>query len=103
MLKLRKDIPNSQNIRNIIFDFGGVICDIDVTRTEEKFIEFGDPVNTQGPEESPKVFIDLVAGLEKGQVSIEAFLNAIQRHYQKPPAPEAILDAWNALLGEIPA
>ena len=30
-----------QNIRNIIFDLGGVILDIDFKRTEKAFVDLG--------------------------------------------------------------
>lgn len=101
-MRLRSDIQANGEIQNIIFDFGGVICDIDVSRTEQKFVEFGEPVNSDVLNENPNLFQELVAGLEKGKVSEEAFVNAVQRHYIKPPSYEKVIEAWNALLDEIP-
>lgn len=101
-MKLNPNIPNSRQIKNIIFDFGGVICDIDITRTEKKFTAFGDPANLPSEPDSPRAFIELVQSLEKGKIDPEQFYQAIQHHYATPPSVEAIIDAWNALLGQIP-
>ncbi|HSN49795.1 MAG TPA: HAD family phosphatase [Bacteroidales bacterium] len=102
MLKLRQSIPGHQGIRNIIFDFGGVICDIDISKTEKKFTEFGEAVQSSAEQDSPAFFSTLVKGLELGKVDPATFKQIIQQHYVLPPTIKAIEDAWNALLGEIP-
>ncbi len=102
MLKLRQNIPGNKGIRNIIFDFGGVICDIDITKTEQKFAEFGEAINSGREQDSLGGFVLLVQALEKGKIDPKAFKEIIRQHYVNPPAIEAIEEAWNALLGEIP-
>ena len=41
MLKLTPAVSQGNPIRNIIFDFGGVICNIDFRLSELKFKELG--------------------------------------------------------------
>jgi glucose-1-phosphatase len=104
MKKLKNTISRHDKIKNIIFDFGGVICDLDITRTEKKFREFG-PVKTANPPapENPSLRFDILVDLfEKGAISTEEFRSAIRNHYQVPPTDAAIDDAWNALLTGIP-
>ena len=104
MLRLKKTIAYYDQVRNIIFDFGGVICDLDISRTEKKFREFG-PVksaDTSSPEDSSLRFDTLVEHYEKGMVSSAEFRKIIKDHYQTPPTDAAIDDTWNALLVGIP-
>jgi len=97
-------IPDRDSIRNIIFDFGGVICDIDIGRTEEKFRSFG-PAKEEKPdskEHRSLRFEKLVAALETGNLSPQEFREIIKNHYRKTLSDEEIDDAWNALLLNIP-
>ena len=104
MYLLKKSIPNYKNIKNIIFDFGGVICDIDINKTIEKFDSFGsgkeDPV--KDPEGSPSAFEKLVAKFETGHLTPAEFRESIRNYYLSRPDDRAIDDAWNALLTGIP-
>ncbi len=105
VLLLRKTIPNHNLIRNIIFDFGGVICDIDISRSENKFEKFG-PARDEGSmteEERSAQFVNLVDQLETGSVTPVKFRQAIREQYLSAPSDAAIDDAWNALLVGIPA
>ena len=104
MKLLKNTVPGYDKIKNIIFDFGGVICDLDITRTEMKFREFG-PVrsaNTSAEENSSMRFDMLVEKFERGAISSEEFRRTIKNHYQVPPTDAAIDDTWNALLVDIP-
>jgi putative hydrolase of the HAD superfamily len=104
MLQLVSHIPNHKSIRNIIFDFGNVICDIDISLSEQKFKEFG-PAKTfsTGPREPQSLsFGKLVDQLEKGNITSREFRDAIREHYLSAPSDEAIDEAWNALLLDIP-
>jgi len=104
MLTLRKNIPNADQIKNIIFDFGGVVCDIDIARTEEKFAAFGlSKTADEKPGADPSnAFEALVKLYETGRINSGEFRKAIQDHYLNPPAEDAIDEAWNALLIGIP-
>jgi len=104
-MKLLKTIfPYHDQIKNIIFDFGGVICDLDISRTERKFREFG-PVKAAekvSKEESDRRFARLVEQFETGKISSQEFRDIIRNHYQTPPTDEMIDETWNALLVSIP-
>jgi glucose-1-phosphatase len=103
MKVLKNRVPGYDKIKNIIFDFGGVICDLDIARTEKKFREFG-PVKSTGTsaEENSLRFDILVGQYEKGAISSREFRDIIKNHYQVPPTDAAIDDTWNALLLGIP-
>jgi putative hydrolase of the HAD superfamily len=98
-------IPHPTSLKNIIFDFGGVICDLDIHKTEEKFRRFGQPKdeNPVSKEEGAAAFEALVEKLETGKITPEQFRSTIRDFYQVPPSDNAIDEAWNALLGRIPA
>jgi glucose-1-phosphatase len=104
MKLLKNTIPNHDIIRNIIFDFGGVICDLDIPKTEQKFREFGPPKEKNPAEgkDSALRFDLLVEQYEKGLISSHEFRDVIRNHYQVPPTDETIDDTWNALLAGIP-
>jgi len=105
VLHLSSHIPHPTSIKNIIFDFGGVICDLDIQRTIEKFREFGSPKEefSGDKEEQDRQFGLLVSTYETGNITSQQFRETIRNHYQVPPSDTAIDDAWNALLVGIPA
>jgi glucose-1-phosphatase len=104
MSGLTSHIPHHTSIKNIIFDFGGVICDLEISRSVEKFNGFGPPKagHTGNREEQDREFEKLVATLETGLITSQQFREVIHNHYQVPPSDAAIDDAWNALLAGIP-
>lgn len=104
MPTLKNIIPSPEKIENIIFDFGGVICDLEISRSVEKFRAFGPPKAefSGNKEEQDRQFELLVSAYETGPVSSEQFRESIRNHYQAPPTDQAIDDAWNALLAGIP-
>lgn len=104
MLLLVPKVQNSPSIKNIIFDFGGVICDLDIQRSVEKFKEFGPgkSIKNETQEEKDKQFEILVSKYETGLITSSEFRNNIREYYQTPPSDTAIDNAWNALLVGIP-
>ncbi|WP_207532567.1 HAD family hydrolase [Desertivirga arenae] len=90
-----------QKIRNIIFDYGNVIFDIDFERTQHSFTEIGirnvelffahtghDPIFNE---------------FEKGNISSAEFRDGIRRITGKPDLTDLQIDsAWNSLLIGIP-
>lgn len=96
-MKLKPSIATG--IRNIIFDFGGVLLDIDIRRTVEAFRRLGlsDLKSTEIHPQNAGVFLQL----ELGKITEEQFVGTLQSHIPagKPvPTTAEILDAWNALL-----
>jgi putative hydrolase of the HAD superfamily len=104
MMNISKYIPGSASIKNIIFDFGGVICNLDVSLSVEKFKEFGHlkPEYQGTKEEQDRRFEKLVANYETGLLTTPEFRNVLRNYYQIPPTDTAIDDAWNILLLGIP-
>ncbi len=92
---------NIAEVKNIIFDWGGVITDLHPERTirafrELGFRQFSDAVFRS---EAPNLFLDF----ETGKISDSGFLNALKQYLDEAATDERILDAWNALLGDLPA
>ena len=104
MLLLTSKIPNHSSVKNIIFDFGGVICDLEIQRTIEKLKAFGRPKNenTSTPEQQDRNFEHLVSNYETGLITSREFRDEIRNYYQVAPSDQAIDDAWNVLLVGIP-
>ncbi len=104
MLKLKPGIPNAAKIKNIIFDFGGVICDLDIERTKEKFREFGPPKETtvMSDEARDRRFQEIVDAYEMSLLVSQGFRNMIKDYYLVEPTNQAVDEAWNAMLAGIP-
>ena len=90
-----------QNIKNIVFDLGGVIIDIDVPITFENFAL----ASQKTMDEVKQHFINnqLFERHETGDLSDEAFRNEIIRFLNIPENYQQIDHVWNTLLLEIPA
>ncbi len=87
-------------IKNIIFDFGGVLLPIDISKTALEFERLGlsDFENIYSMKKQVRFFDDF----EKGNIPASAFRSEIRKHYKRPLSDEEIDFAWNALLGELP-
>jgi putative hydrolase of the HAD superfamily len=93
-------ITNQKSIKNIIFDFGNVICDIDVKRTEMKFINLG--LKTFYPDYDVSKSKTLFEALETGSVTSREFRDELKKFFVQPVTDDQIDDAWNAMLFDIP-
>ncbi|MCB9195398.1 MAG: HAD family phosphatase [Flavobacteriales bacterium] len=86
-------------IKNIIFDLGGVILNIDYQLTSTAFSKLGfaefDDFYTQQRQDS--IFDEL----ETGKLGKSEFINLIQNHIPRASEQEIIL-AWNAMLLDLP-
>jgi len=100
MLLSVSGIQHPESVKNIIFDFGGVLCNLDVQKTEKKFIELGmtRPDTKEGEQERNALF----GKIEDGSLSSQDFRNALQKYFQKTVSDHEIDEAWNALLLDIP-
>jgi len=92
---------HGQIIKNIIFDFGGVIIDIDYWKSINAFIELGfenfDRIYSQAGQSA------LFDELDKGLINAEEFRNKLQKLFPRGVSTKMIDDAWNAILIGIPA
>lgn len=86
-----------QNIKNIIFDFGGVFIAIDFTKTKQAFVDLGitnfDAFYTQ------HTASNLFEDLETGKLTPEEFYDLFRKQTKTELTDEQIKTAWNALLG----
>lgn len=95
-MKLNSKLP--QDIKNIIFDFGGVIMDINIGKTIAAFTQ----LNIEGlkAEDIISVHKSYLLDLELGNISPDEFISKLYADY--PSAARAsdkqIWDAWNTLL-----
>ena len=88
-------------IRNIVFDLGGVILDIDVDATRQRFFELGLPaVFMQYPE---NMLTDLFFRYETGKIDTPAYRDEVRRLSGIDLADRDIDEAWNAMLVRVPA
>ncbi|MGB4400785.1 MAG: HAD family phosphatase [Daejeonella sp.] len=92
---------NTQNIKNIIFDYGNVIFRIDFKRTQHSFTELG-------IENVERFFAHtghdpLFDEFEQGLISSQQFRDGIRRITEKPDLSDEKIDlAWNTLLIGVP-
>jgi FMN phosphatase YigB (HAD superfamily) len=93
------EIRNLKSIKNLIFDFGGVICDIDFLLTEKQMTSLG---FNFAETTAPKKVEALIVMLETGKISPQQFRNEIRKFFLNPVTDEQIDDAWNAMLLDIP-
>lgn len=82
-----------KNFNAIIFDFGGVILDIDPERTWHAFSKFASPEQIQ-----LIIKNGLLLDFEKGLFTPDAFRAKVNRQWNTNIDPVAFDRAWNAML-----
>ena len=93
-------MAQAPNFKNILFDLGGVILDINVQATLKRFYELGFPATLMQYPHS--MTTDLYFKYETGKMSTEAFRNEIRRVTGVEMSDQAFDEAWNAMLVGIP-
>lgn len=88
------------SIKNIIFDFGGVILNIDYKLTEQAFAKLGlkdfDRIYSQATQE------ELFDVFEKGFISPADFRKGIRKFIHDDVSDSQIDEAWNSMLLDLP-
>ena len=87
------------SIKNIIFDLGGVILNIDFKKTEEAFTNLG--IHNFSRLCSQFHATDLFLNFEKGKISPDEFIKALQSE-GAGMSEQRIVEAWNAMLLNFP-
>ncbi|MBK9734295.1 MAG: hypothetical protein IPO92_04720 [Saprospiraceae bacterium] len=86
-----------KNIKNIVFDFGGVLLDIDYQRTYESLSTLLDI--SFDPNDLPNEVNKVLLEFETGQINAETFVWNLQRlAIQNIPQGVDVVNAWNAML-----
>ena len=84
-------------IKNIIFDLGGVLLDVNIELTYKQLGEvMGLEVESK---QIPSHIYKLILGYEKGEINTETFLWNLQKESRNlPPQPNHLIKAWNAMI-----
>ena len=87
-------------IKNIIFDLGGVILNLDYSKTDKEFHKLGLKNFSKlfSKKKQSKIFDDF----EKGRFSAEKFIFLIKQSEKLKIKESDFINAWNAMLLEIP-
>jgi len=89
-----------QGIKNIIFDLGGVILNIDYKRPQEEFKKLGiKDVEILYSKQNQVELFDL---LETGKISEKEFIQKIKESSDIEITDSEIITAWNSILLEFP-
>jgi putative hydrolase of the HAD superfamily len=84
-------------VKNIIFDFGGVFIDVDYKRTEKAFIDAGiDNFNELYSQQSAS---PLFEDLETGKLQNDHFYNEFRKVSGVELTNDQITTCWNSILG----
>jgi putative hydrolase of the HAD superfamily len=89
-----------KDIKNIIFDLGGVIINLDQQRTIYQFNRLSDvPFETFYNTSAQSGLFD---EFDKGRMSTEDFLGHLKKELRYSGHTDALLQAWNAMLLDVP-
>lgn len=86
--------------KNIIFDFGGVILNLDYKRTINAFRGLG--VQYFDKSYSQLNQTDLFDKFERGEISSSDFRNGLRNAFNDTVSDEKLDSAWNAMLLDLP-
>ena len=88
-----------QGVKNIIFDLGGVIYDIDYHRTIMAFKALG--IEGFGEVYAKAGQSDLFDDLETGTIQRDEFYKGIQGFLGQHITPQKIDEAWSEMIGKL--
>jgi putative hydrolase of the HAD superfamily len=93
-------MSNHKKIKNIIFDLGGVIINLDIRATASAFKKLGlddfDKVYSQLSQSN------LVDQFDKGIINEDDFFNGIKKQFNLQHTRQQLEQAWNAMLLDFP-
>lgn len=91
---------NLSEIKNIIFDLGEVITDVDFNKTFKAFDKLAGKSTQElyNYQKQTSLFDDI----ETGKINTQAFRNKLKKVFQVNVSDNEIDKAWNAMLGDTP-
>ncbi len=102
MIALLVPLPSvPQAIKNIIFDLGGVLLNIDYTLTEQAFMQLGMRHFAEVYSQAKQSL--LFDSFETGKISASEFRKQLRPHLPENTSNADIDKAWNAMLLDFPA
>lgn len=90
-----------QTVKNIIFDLGGVILNLDFKKTEFAFAALG--IGNFNEYYTLQTAIPLFENLETGKIKPDIFYDEFRKLVKTELTNNEIMHAWNALLLDFPA
>ena len=91
---------NLKDYQNIIFDFGGVVLNLDYQLTIEAFKKLGLPnFDANFTQLSQTALFD---NFERGEISPKEFRKGLNEAFEEPIEDEKLDHAWNAMLLDLP-
>jgi putative hydrolase of the HAD superfamily len=93
-------MAQAQHFKNILFDLGGVILDINIQATLKRFYELGFPAELMQYPESMQT--DIFFKYQTGKLETEQFRNEIRKAAGVDMSDQEFDEAWNAMLVGIP-
>lgn len=93
-------MAQAPNFKNILFDLGGVILDINIPATLKRFYELGFPAELMHYPESMQT--DIFFKYQTGKLNTEQFRNEIRKTTGVEMSDGEFDEAWNAMLVGIP-
>lgn len=88
------------DIKNIIFDFGGVVLDIDPQLTVDEFVKLG--FTDFDKLTSPEFTEEIIGKFERGILTPEVFRTKLKTFFDLDITDQQLDYAWNSLLYDIP-
>ena len=91
---------NMKRIRNIVFDLGGVLIDLDHHQAVSRFEEIGvkDAKQLLDPYEQKGFFLEL----ENGKIDVDTFCRKLCEHTGKQLSYDEIKYAWMGFIADVP-
>ncbi len=88
------------NIKAVIFDFGGVIININYNDTIEAFRALG--ISDFETMYSQAQQSNLFNEIETGKISAQRFINGLLDYLPEGTSPNKVVAAWNAMIKDVP-
>ena len=93
-------VMNIESVKNILFDLGGVILNIDYQKAIDAFVDLG--ISKETLEYSQKEQNELFDQLEIGKITADQFRDGLRALSYLGLSDEEIDKAWNSLLLDLP-
>ncbi len=89
-----------KTIKNIIFDLGGVLINLDATSTKQCF---GENITTFLGQDVNPLFFDILCKYERGEITSDVFRKKTSEIFNFSISNEIFDKCWNAMIGDMPA
>lgn len=92
-------MPFGKKFKNVIFDLGGVLIDLDESKTIKGF---GQDISAFYKNTMKSDFVDTAHKFERGEISSEQFRNSVCKIFKFEMEPEIFDKHWNSMILGMP-